>query len=354
MKARANHVTCLRLLLVYSLVILSAPARGIQEAETCGNDSACLRRILSNIEQEVQQLDDRSNEAEDKLRTKTNQLALLGEELRATREQLSTTAQKLQQLQTANEKSGSGCNNDSAAKSEVLRFAPLQAQTSDHTKKKGSLRVKNVSPTGIGNITVNDVIIGIYRIEPQASSIEAPYFGQSQFRLTFSPHVLPGDKRVSTDLEFFVKASLPNPDEKQFSFQLDPSDGGGIIKVFPIESDASVSWKISRPKLLSFGTFPTELQVQLGRKPANSSGPIEWEKSILLIPEVSIKAPDPIRWSKENLELLTTTLGVVGTGGFLGIWGAIRRSRRENNKKETSDDTDREDSEDEQNSRDTE
>ncbi len=295
-----------------------------QETLECQDDDVeCLRDLLSQIDGEIGRLQETARETEKQLHT--------------TQQKLTAAEAALADAQTRGT-NGAGAGpaaeqprNPPIKTAGSLQLVPMHEQLDDSSK-----------PLAVGGIVADDVIVGIYQLDPPGLTVDAHRFGQSRLTLIFSPHVLPGYLKMANDREFFLRATVENPDKSLFRVQVVPGQEAAAPpdlapnerKIFPIHSQAVIAWKISRNSIFSVGTYPSSLEAQLGSRLANSQEPIKWDKeSVVLASNLSIRAPDPARWAKENLDLLSTALGVIGTGGIVGIWGAIRHSRRKSSRK---------------------
>jgi len=315
--------TGLSLIVAIGLLGVSDSLSAQEDLECQDDDVECLRDLLSQIDGEIGRLQ---------------------ETARKTEEQLHTTQQKLTAAEAALADAQTRGVDDAGA-------GPATEQSRNPpTKTGGSLQLvpmheqlDNSSKTrAVGGIVADDVIVGIYQLDPPGLTMDAHRFGQSRLSLIFSPHVLPGYSKMADDREFFLRATVENPDKSLFRVQVVPGQKTVALpdlapnerKIFPIHSQAVITWKISRNSIFSVGTYQSSLEAQLGSRLANSKEPIKWDKeSVLLAPNLSIRAPDPVRWAKENLDLLSTALGVIGTGGIVGIWRAIQSSGRKSSRK---------------------
>lgn len=61
-----------------------------------------------------------------------------------------------------------------------------------------------------GIMLAGDVFLGIYQTHPSLT-LEAPLSGITQFNLIVKPHVFTGNRQLSKDREFFIRAELINP-----------------------------------------------------------------------------------------------------------------------------------------------
>jgi len=320
-------------LAIFGLCLMPTICIALQGTEepNCGNNIVCLKSILSQIEGEVQRLQDSSEHTTRQLSDTNRELNEAKSELARAKLRLSSAEQQLTTQQKADsEKDPVFEPLPSPNSSTATNTNPPISTTPGKANTSQSKSTEN-PPSGIGSVSINDVLVGIYRIEPQVPAVDAPYFGQRQFRLIFSPHVFPGEQRLPGDREFFLSAKLPNPDKEHLIVR---QASENPVKIFPIQSEVSIIWRISRRDLIFLGTTPTTLQAQLGSRRTGKQEPVAWDKSrppVVLVPELSINAPDPIKWIKGNIELIAAALGVIGTGGILGIWKTAR-SQKESDK----------------------
>jgi|GEM_PF-6057259 len=192
-------------------------------------------------------------------------------------------------------------------------------------------RLRFIQPDGTsinsGIVLVDNVFLGIYQIESTLVSMRS---GVGQFSLRVRPHTLPKSRRLSLGSEYFVRAEVYSPYKGVFVARAKTSQGSpdpqrAVCRIFPQSSDTCATWTVTSKVNFGEGDYPVTLHAQLGSRPAGSVGEPRWDEAIVdLEPPVVIRIPSLGEWLKGKLDPFSTALGIVGTGGVLGIWSTFR------------------------------
>lgn len=199
-----------------------------------------------------------------------------------------------------------------------------------------------------GLVKVGDVVIGIYHFPAQAITLDVSYHDDQKLGFDFSPYELDRFK-LTSDREFFIKSCLPNtqpdllsieriPDDedKQYGTEKCPNNEiAAVRKIYPDAPVVNIGWIIRVRSYFAKGSFKTSVQAWLGSRPVSSSEKIEWKtQKADLASEVTIKAAG--FFSKDNLERAGQVLGLLGSGGILGILTTLGFGRKSKAKDQTN------------------